>query len=68
MKNHLKKILPLSMILLIGIFVTLIYAGNSWDIQVWEMQEIILKAENNYQNYYTDVLCWVDLEGPNFSH
>ncbi len=68
MKIYLKKILPFSMILFIGIFVTLIYAGNSSDVHVWEMQEIFLKAENNYQNYYRDVLCWVDLQGPDFSH
>ena len=34
---------------------------------VWEMQEIILKAENTYTNWYKDVTVWVDLKGPNFS-
>ncbi|MBN2636968.1 MAG: DUF4038 domain-containing protein [Prolixibacteraceae bacterium] len=40
---------------------------NNADIHPWEMTEIVLNAENAYDNYYTDVTCWVDLEGPNFS-
>ncbi|MGE5795258.1 MAG: DUF4038 domain-containing protein [Ignavibacteria bacterium] len=36
-------------------------------IHVWEMKEIELKAEKTYQNYYTDVDCWVELKGPDFS-
>ena len=42
-------------------------SGEPVDIHVWDMHEIILKAENSYQNYYTDVTCWVDLKGPDFS-
>ncbi len=34
---------------------------------VWEMKEIILNAENDYENYYTDITCWVELNGPEFS-
>ncbi|MEJ2544290.1 MAG: DUF5060 domain-containing protein [Calditrichaceae bacterium] len=33
----------------------------------WEMQEISLRAEQTYDNYYTDVTCWVELNGPDFS-
>ena len=40
---------------------------NSVAIHPWEMVEIVLNAEKEYNNYYTDVTCWVDLEGPNFS-
>ena len=40
---------------------------SSKDPHVWEMQEITLKAENAYENYYTDVTVWVDLKGPDFS-
>src|SRR5690606_486519 len=36
-------------------------------IHVWEMQEIVLEAENEYKNYYTYVTVWVDLKGPDFS-
>jgi hypothetical protein len=36
-------------------------------IHTWEMQEIEFKATQEYKNYYTDVTCWVDLEGPDFS-
>lgn len=31
------------------------------------MQEITLTAARDYGNGYTDVTCWVELEGPNFS-
>lgn len=37
------------------------------EIHLWEMQEIILEAENEYENYYTDVTVWVDLKGPDFT-
>ena len=36
-------------------------------IHTWEMQEISLQAEKEYNNYYTDVTCWIDLEGPGFA-
>jgi len=36
-------------------------------VHVWEMKEITLKTEREYDNYYTDVTCWVELKGPNFS-
>ncbi|MCJ7449151.1 MAG: DUF4038 domain-containing protein [Bacteroidales bacterium] len=42
-------------------------ANNSSDIHTWEMHEIVLKAEKVYENYYTDVTCWIDLEGPDSS-
>ena len=31
------------------------------------MQEISLRAEQTYDNYYTDVTCWIELTGPDFS-
>ena len=34
---------------------------------VWEMQEITLRAEATYANYYNDVTVWIDLKGPDFS-
>jgi hypothetical protein len=33
----------------------------------WEMVEITLLAGKEYSNPYTDVTCWVELEGPGFS-
>jgi hypothetical protein len=42
-------------------------ANKPIDIHIWEMQEIVLKAENKYKNYYTDVTCWIELQGPDFS-
>ncbi len=41
-------------------------AGPS-EIHVWEMKEITLKTEKHYDNYYKEIECWVDLEGPGFS-
>ena len=43
------------------------HVSSSLDSHVWEMQEVALKAENKYENYYTDVTVWVDLKGPGFS-
>ena len=35
-------------------------------IHVYEIKEIILTAENSYQNAYKEVDCWVRLQGPGF--
>jgi hypothetical protein len=47
-------------------FNTAVAYGSS-DVHVWQMKEVTLKAEKEYANYYTDVTCWVELEGPDFS-
>ena len=44
-----------------------IKSENPSKIHTWEMIEIKLKAENVYNNFYTDVTCWVNLRGPDFS-
>ena len=33
----------------------------------WELQELELEAANRYANPYTDVTCWIELTGPDFS-
>ncbi len=63
-KHH--NLLPFCIIFLLIPLNTLI-ADRSSSIHVWEVKEIVLKAEKNYENYYTDVTCWVELKGPNFS-
>ncbi|MDZ7690162.1 MAG: DUF5060 domain-containing protein [Balneolaceae bacterium] len=40
---------------------------NSSEVHVWEMVEISFEGEDEYENNYTDVRMWVDLEGPDFS-
>lgn len=40
---------------------------NRGSIHVWEIQEIALNSSGTYNNFYTDVTCWVDLKGPDFS-
>ena len=50
-----------------NVFAVNVKASDTLVIHTWEMHEIVLKAEKEYKNYYTDVTCWVDLEGPGFS-
>jgi hypothetical protein len=42
-------------------------ANDTLSVHVWKIYEIELKAEKKYNNYYSDVTCWVDLQGPDFS-
>ncbi len=35
---------------------------------VWELREIEFHAAHRYANPYVDVMLWVDLKGPGFSH
>jgi hypothetical protein len=44
-----------------------IKADKPSKLHVWEMREIKLQSEKVYNNYYTDVTCWVELKGPDFS-
>ncbi|MFL6549850.1 MAG: DUF4038 domain-containing protein [Povalibacter sp.] len=39
---------------------------QSGEVHVWETQEITLQAAREYANPYTEVDCWVQLEGPGF--
>ena len=55
---------------LFQVIAILINNGNASDTlktHVWEMKEIKLIAQKTYTNYYTDVTCWVELKGPDFS-
>ncbi|MCG6913323.1 DUF4038 domain-containing protein [bacterium BMS3Abin03] len=63
----LKQISPYIVILISLISVSFIKADNPSEIHVWEMKEIKLQAEQTYDNYYTEVECWVELKGPDFS-
>lgn len=36
-------------------------------VRPWEMREIVLHAEKQYDNYYTDVDVWAELSGPGFN-
>ena len=49
------------------ISISCIKVNGQSKIHVWEMKEIKLTSEKNYHNYYTDVTCWVELKGPDFS-
>jgi hypothetical protein len=42
-------------------------AINPDTVHIWEIKELILNAEGTYENYYTDITCWIELEGPGFS-
>jgi hypothetical protein len=52
---------------IIVLLVNCIKAGDSSKMHVWEMKEIKLQTEKSYNNYYSDVTCWVELTGPDFS-
>ena len=43
-----------------------VFASND-TIGTWQKVEITLKAQNKYDNPYTDVDVWVDLKGPGFN-
>jgi hypothetical protein len=55
------------LVLILMVFPVSIYAADSLEIHVWEMKEVVLKSEKVCDNYYKEVECWVDLEGPDFS-
>ena len=40
---------------------------DSEKYRIWEKVEITLTSASSYNNPYTDVMIWVDLEGPGFS-
>ncbi|EDY80658.1 hypothetical protein VDG1235_274 [Verrucomicrobiia bacterium DG1235] len=40
---------------------------QSGEAHIWDMQEIILYSQGEYENPYAEVDCWIDLEGPDFS-
>src|SRR3982751_2482820 len=39
---------------------------QSGEVHVWELQEITLATARDYANPYTEVECWIELEGPAF--
>ena len=41
-------------------------AASADEVHVWEKVEIVLTAEREHADAYTDVLVWVDLKGPGF--
>ncbi|MFA5424420.1 MAG: DUF5060 domain-containing protein [Phycisphaerae bacterium] len=65
MKNKHQKLTSLFVFFAIAVVTSNSFAGTN--VHVWQMQEIKLEAANDYNNIYTDVTCWVDLNGPNFS-
>lgn len=64
----------LAHLLIFTFFLIMVYGSTSLknsmrsqEFRTWEMIEITLEASKTYENHYTDVTCWVDLEGPDFS-
>jgi hypothetical protein len=53
--------------LILVILINIVKTSGQSKTHVWEMKEIKLTAQHPYTNYYTDVTCWVDLKGPDFS-
>ena len=67
MKTILPRILHLLILLILFVPTDIINAGIPPKVHVWEMKEIKLKADKVYKNYYSEVICWVELKGPDFS-
>lgn len=65
--NRFNYILSLCLILLLFTASAGFAQNNNANLHVWELKEIVLNAEKTYNNYYTDVTCWVELTGPGFS-
>ncbi len=61
----LRKFLILSVILILTGTINL-FSETQKNIHAWEMVEIELLAEKEYENPYKDVICWVKLKGPDF--
>ena len=59
----LKKLVTAFFLLLVTFRIS--YAQEQF--KIWEIQEITFTATGNYENPYTEVLNWIDLEGPGFS-
>ncbi|HQE95667.1 MAG TPA: DUF4038 domain-containing protein [Candidatus Marinimicrobia bacterium] len=64
-----KSVMPIwiAFLLLVSVFIADLNSANAPDIHTWEMQEIVLQAEGEYENFYTDVTCWIELTGPEFA-
>ena len=66
--KHIKTLLSVIVLLLfVNPSVNVTAAETDSQVHVWQMKEITLKAEQNYDNIYTDVTCWVDLQCPGLS-
>ena len=66
MKQRFRTVLFLSL-LLTTVTACVLPAADAPVCHVWDMQEMTLEAEKEYDNFYTDVICWIDLTGPGFS-
>lgn len=62
-----KPLISLGLLLLAGAMPLRAQHADAPTLHVWEMHEITLTAAQDYDNPYTEVTCWVDLKGPNFS-
>jgi len=55
-----------SLLLLICVYFSSCKQQIIQEIHIHEINEILLTAEEHYDNPYIDVECWVDLVGPGF--
>jgi hypothetical protein len=67
MNTKIQSLLFILLLLLLNFPMANMQAADNAKVHVWEMREITLKTEQQYNNYYTDVTCWVELKGPNFA-
>lgn len=61
-------LLQIGSVVLLGVLAAVSRAlPDSGEVHVWETQEIIFRATQDYANPYADVDCWIELVGPGFS-
>lgn len=73
-QSRLKSLL-MGQAILLGLAITLSactaagigQSAKNTAVRTWKMQEIVFLANNTYDNYYTDVDMWVQLQGPEFN-
>ena len=56
----------LTFFLLLGLSSAAGRAGDGPQAHVWEKREVAFESRYTYANPYTDVIAWVDLNGPGF--
>lgn len=66
-RTYKKLVLVCALFLVCGMPPYLQNAVSGPSVHVWEINEITLTAAHTYNNCYTDVICWIELAGPNFS-
>jgi hypothetical protein len=61
-----KMHLPVVLVSVVCCLISCSFPASKNMVHIYEIKEIVLSAKEIYENPYTDVVCWVRLEGPGF--